>query len=231
MPAPYGTKPASGISPATAVTPRGLYAITPDENDTTVLVNKVVAALGGGTRWFQYRNKRADRPLALAQARALCTVIHAHGARLVVNDDVALALAVGADGVHVGRDDTAGFALSDLRKATDDLPQRFVIGCSCYDQLGLAETATAAGVDYLAFGSFFPSATKPLAVRAPLELLHDARKHFATTLVAIGGITLENAPQLIHAGAHAVAVIADLFEAENISLRATQYQQLFARHV
>lgn len=211
--------------------PCGLYAITPDEPDTTRLVVRANEALAGGTRWLQYRNKQADRCLARVQATALLALTRAHGGYLIVNDDADLALEIAADGVHLGREDGGKTSFAAIRARSQLLPHRFFIGVSCYDQLPLAEAASRAGADYLAFGSFFASPTKPLAVRAETALLVAARARWPVPIVAIGGITLENAPQLIAAGAHALAVISNLFAAADISAVARRYQQLFHSHV
>jgi thiamine-phosphate pyrophosphorylase len=138
---------------------------------------------------------------------------------IIVNDDIELALEVSADGAHLGRED------GDLRAARARLAGR-ILGASCYDRLELAQAAVATGADYVAFGSVFASPTKPGAARAPHSLFTKARD-LGVPLAAIGGITLENAPQLISAGADLLAVISDLFEAPDISLRARQYGKLF----
>lgn len=192
---------------------RGLYAITPGD------LGRVAAALASGALCaLQYRSKSAHAAQRLREARMLAQLCRAQGVPLIVNDDVELALAVDAQGVHLGRDD-AGIAAARAR-----LPGR-LIGASCYDRLELAERAVAAGADYVAFGSVFASATKPGAVRAPLALFaHD----LGVPKVAIGGITAENAAQLRAAGADAVAVIADLFEAPDVAARAREYAKVFA---
>lgn len=205
---------------------RGLYAVTPDDNLLPRLSVLVSAALGGGVRIVQYRNKTAPKALRRSQAAELVRVCRAEGARLIVNDDPALALEIGADGVHLGRDDVPGGDLAALRQALG--PQR-ILGVSCYDELERAQQAVAAGADYVAFGAVFPSATKPAAVRAPLSLLGEAKARFGdrAAIAAIGGITLDNAPQAIAAGADLVAVITDLFDAMDIASRAEAYQALF----
>jgi thiamine-phosphate pyrophosphorylase len=191
---------------------RGLYAITPERPD----LEKVRRALEGGVKLLQYRSKSPDR----AQAAALVRLAHDHGAKVIVNDDVGLALELGADGAHLGRDD------GDLRSARRRLEGR-LLGASCYSDLSLARAAVGAGVDYVAFGSVFSSPTKPAAVRAPLALFSEA-KSLGVPLAAIGGITLENAPQLIAAGADLLAVITDLFDAPDVRARAAGYGKLFA---
>jgi thiamine-phosphate pyrophosphorylase len=137
----------------------------------------------------------------------------------IVNDSIDIAIASGADGVHLGRDD------GDLTAARARL-QGKILGVSCYDSVDAARAAVAAGADYVAFGSVFASPTKPGAVRAPLSLFAKARP-LGVPLVGIGGITLENAPQLIEAGADCLAVISDLFDAPDIAARARAYGKLF----
>lgn len=194
------------------MTLRGLYAITPEGAG---IVDKVRQALEGGIALLQYRRKQRR---SLAEARELLALARRYGVPFIVNDDVELALAVDADGVHLGRDD------GDLAAARTLLKGK-LLGASCYDRLDAARAALAAGADYIAFGSVFPSPTKPSAVRAPLSLFqHD----FAKPVCAIGGITLDNAPQVIAAGADLIAVISDLFDAPDIARQAAAYRKLFA---
>ena len=204
---------------------RGLYAVTPDIADTADLLRRADLALLGGARLVQYRNKRADVTLRRDQAAALLAACRRHGARLIVNDDLPLALAVGADGAHLGRED------GDLAAARAALGPGKLLGVSCYDEMERAREAGRAGADYVAFGSFFASPTKPAAVRAPLTLLAEARKELGLPVCAIGGITLQNAEQLIAAGADLLAVITDLFEAPDIRARAAAYTSLFSERV
>ncbi len=200
---------------------KGLYAVTPDLADTAALVAKVDAVLGAGVRLLQYRNKTADAPTRRAQALALGELCRRHAATLIVNDDVALAAAIDADGVHLGDDD------AQVAAARAQLGRDKIIGVSCYDSLERARAAAAQGADYIAFGSFFASSVKPAAVRAPLSLLPTARV-FKLPVVAIGGITLDNARVLIEAGADAIAVISALFAARDPAFAASQFCQLFA---
>jgi thiamine-phosphate pyrophosphorylase len=179
----------------------GLYALTPDLADTAALAARVRAAIAGGACAIQYRNKSADAPARRAQALALARVQAAHGALLIVNDDAETAAAIGADGVHVGEDDAS---IAAAREVVG--PDRLV-GVSCYDDFARAQAAVAAGADYVAFGSFFASAVKPGARRAGIELLARGRE-LGVPVVAIGGIDARNAPELVRAGADAVAVIS-----------------------
>jgi thiamine-phosphate pyrophosphorylase len=197
---------------------RGLYAITPECSDCAQLLDKTERALKGGLALLQYRSK-ARKESRLTQARELALLARRYGVPLIVNDDVELALQVGADGVHLGRAD------ADLAGARAQLPGK-LLGASCYDELERARNAVNAGADYIAFGSVFPSTTKPGAVRAPLSLFRAARP-LGVPLCAIGGITADNAPQLLRAGADLLAVISDLFDAPDISERARQYAKAF----
>jgi len=196
---------------------RGLYAITPDRADTEALLRKVEQALKAGVAMLQYRNKIISKDKRLLQAKELAPLARGYGVPFIVNDDVDIALAVGANGVHIGRED------GDLAAARSKLVGK-ILGASCYDSLDKAKAAVRAGADYVAFGSVFPSPTKPEAVRAPLSLFGN---DLGVPLCAIGGITLENAPALIAAGASLLAVITDLFDAPDIGVRASQYRKLF----
>ena len=195
---------------------RGLYAITPEIADSETLLRSVAQALEGGIAMLQYRRKDGQR---LDEARNLARMCRDRAVPFVVNDDIDIAIASGADGAHLGRDD------GDLAAARSRLKGK-ILGVSCYNSLDSARAAVAAGADYVAFGSVFPSPTKPAAVRAPLSLFGEARA-LGVPLVAIGGITLENAPQLLGAGADALAVISDLFEATDIAGKARAYGKLF----
>jgi thiamine-phosphate pyrophosphorylase len=195
---------------------RGLYAVTPDGPD---VLEKVRLALQGRPALLQYRAKDKPRAARVAEAREMARLAKASGVPFIVNDDIELALEVGADGAHLGRED------GELAAARARLGGR-ILGASCYDRLDLARAAVAAGADYLAFGSMFASSTKPGAVRAPLELFSQARP-LGVPLCGIGGITLQNAPSLVAAGADLVAVISDLFDAPDIAARARRYREVF----
>ena len=200
---------------------RGLYAITPDEPDSAVLAEKLRAALAGGARVVQYRNKTTDKPLRRTQAVALLSLCRAAGATFIVNDDLALALEINADGLHLGRDD------GNISAARHALGPARLLGASCYNRLELAQRALEQGADHVAFGSVFASPTKPGAARAPLTLFAEARRQFDAPLIAIGGITVDNAREVITAGADAIAVISALFNAPRIEDRAREFATLF----
>jgi thiamine-phosphate pyrophosphorylase len=187
----------------------GLYALTPDRSDTDAIVECVGAAIDGGAAAVQYRNKSAHPRLRLQQAQALAALCAARGATFIVNDDIDLACAVDADGVHLGREDEA------IATARSRLKPSALVGVSCYDSLARADAAVDAGADYIAFGSFFTSNSKPDAVRAEISLLSSAKARWRIAVVAIGGITPDNARVVIDAGADAVAVIGALFGSGN----------------
>jgi len=201
---------------------RGLYAIT----DTALtpgprLLQAVGAALCGGAVAVQYRDKSGDRTRRRAEARALAVFCRAHDVPLLINDDVTLAGECGADGVHLGGGD---MALDTARRL---LGPAAIIGVSCYNELARVERAAAEGADYVALGSFFPSPTKPQARRAVPALLREAQRRVAVPVVAIGGITADNGTQLVRAGADLLAVISDLFGAEDIEEAARRIANLF----
>ena len=189
---------------------RGLYAVTPERLDLKL----VEQALQGGAVLLQYRCKRRDP----ATAREVVALARRYGVPVIVNDDVELALEVEAAGAHLGRDD------GDLAVARRQLGRR-ILGASCYNDADLARAAVRAGADYVAFGSVFPSATKPRAVRAPLGLFSEG---IGVPLAAIGGITVQNASHVVQAGADLLAVISDLFEAPDVARRAAEYRKLFS---
>jgi thiamine-phosphate pyrophosphorylase len=186
--------------------PPGLYAITdPDLLPEAVLGQAVAAAVAGGARTVQYRDKAADTAARRRRAGLVLAACRAGGALCIINDDPALAAEIGADGVHLGRDD------DDIEAARRLLGPERLIGLSCYNEPQRAHAAAAAGADYVGVGSVWPSATKPGAVRASLSLLGELAATLPVPVVAIGGINRDNAAATIAAGAHAVAVIRDLF--------------------
>lgn len=204
---------------------RGLYAIT----DSQLLAGGrllpyVAAALAGGARLLQYRDKSADAARRLDEAGALAELCARHGAALIVNDDLELAARLGV-GLHLGQED------GSLAAARARLGEAAIIGGTCHARLDLAERAVAEGASYVAFGRFFNSNTKPGAPAATPELLEQARARIARPIVAIGGVTLETAPGLIRRGADMVAVIHALFAADSaaeVERRARAFAQLFA---
>lgn len=200
---------------------RGLYAVTPERADGGALLADVEAALAGGCRVVQLRDKLSPMAERLARARALRAATLRHGALLLINDDLALCRLVDADGVHLGRDD------GDLALARRLLGPEKILGASCYADLARAQAAEQAGADYVAFGAAFPSPTKPEAANATVDLFFRAKTALTVKVCAIGGITAANAPTLLAAGVDLLAVITDLFSAPDIEARAAAYQRLF----
>lgn len=199
----------------------GLYAITPDMADTEKLCELVEACLQGGASVVQYRNKIASPALREQQARALLLICRKHGVPLIINDFVHLCLAVGADGVHLGGDD------GSLIEARAQLGNGKLLGASCYNRYELALQARFMKADYVAFGACFSSVTKPAAADAPVELFAKAAREIGLPIVAIGGITPENASQLVQSGADSIAVVSALFSASDVVQTARKFSQLF----
>jgi thiamine-phosphate pyrophosphorylase len=200
---------------------KGLYAVT----DTALCArlgveNCVAAALRGGAVMIQYRDKSGDGARRRHEALALRRLCHDAAVPLIINDDVALALEVGADGVHLGVDDT------DFGAARQRLGPGAVIGVSCYASLQRAQQARANGADYVAFGSFHPSTTKPAAAPAKPALLRKARM-IGVPIVAIGGISSENGAELIDSGADFLAVVSSIFASDDPAAAAHKISKLF----
>ena len=203
----------------------GVYAITSDRAQSPAeLCDAIGHAVEGGARVIQYRRKRLEPGAQRREAAAACRVAHELDACFIVNDDLPLALAIAADGVHLGRED------GDFRSLRGQLPPDFILGISCYASLERAAEAQAAGATYAAFGSFFPSGTKPHAPPCPLFVLEEARRRLAVPLVAIGGITPENSAALRAAGADFLAVISGIFDADDITAAARRYHAIFEEH-
>ena len=199
---------------------RGLYAVTPDLEDTALLLAKCEQVLKGGASLLQYRNKKAGTALRREQAFELAALCRRHACLFIVNDDARLAVEVDAQGAHLGGED------GDLAEARRLLGNGRLLGASCYNRIELAHAARSAGADYIAFGAAFASPTKPGNVRAPLSLYREGRT-VGLPVVAIGGITLDNAPSLLDAGVDALAVITALFEAADGEVPARQFAALF----
>ncbi len=206
----------------TTTCPRGLYLITPDEADTARLLARVAPLLEAGVAWLQYRNKAAGAALRREQAGALQALCAPAGVPLLVNDDAALAAAIGAAGAHLGEDDGA------LAAARELLGPHAILGASCYDSLDLAHAAVAAGASYVAFGAFFPTTTKQVTRRATPALLQQAQV-LGVARVAIGGITPDNGAALVAAGADLLAVIGGVFHAPDPLAAVRAYQRCFQR--
>ncbi len=200
---------------------KGLYAITPDMADLNTLVHKTQLAIEGGAFMVQYRSKKQDHAVKMQQCAAILRLCREYGVPCIVNDDVEMCRILEADGVHLGENDDN---IAEVRRI---LGEDAIIGSSCYDQLDRAKQAQKEGATYVAFGAVFPTPTKPNAPRATLELLREAKREIHIPIVAIGGITVNNAHDVIEAGVDAIAVITSLFEAKTIKETAETFLKMF----
>jgi len=202
----------------------GLYAITDaTQTNQQQLINDVEQALLGGVRIVQYRDKTTQHKQRCNAARLLRKLTRQYNALFIINDDVTLANDSHADGVHLGQDDLS------ISAARAQLGPTAIIGVSCYNDFLLAKQASDNGADYIAFGRFFPSRTKPGAIKADLKTLQRAKRELDIPIAAIGGITTENADTLINAGADMLAVVNDIFSRGDIKATALHYQKLFTK--
>ncbi|HEY9147742.1 MAG TPA: thiamine phosphate synthase [Gammaproteobacteria bacterium] len=202
--------------------PRGLYAITDSKLlSPERLVEAVALAIQGGAVMIQYRDKGGDEMRRQWEASDLSNLCRPLGIPLIINDDVDLAVAVMAKGIHLGKDD------GDVAAARQKLPPNGIIGVSCYNDLERAIEAERAGADYVAFGSFYPSPTKPDTLKAEAELIRQAKQKLTIPVVAIGGITADNGAPLVEAGADMLAVINGVFGQADILGAAEKISKLF----
>jgi len=202
--------------------PRGLYAITDSKLlSPERMVEAVALAIQGGAVMIQYRDKGDDEMRRQWEAADLSNLCRPLGVPLIINDDVDLAVEIMAKGVHLGKDD------ADIAGVRQKLPPQGIIGVSCYNDLNRAIEAEKAGADYVAFGSFYPSPTKPDAVKADVDLIRQAKEKLSIPVVAIGGITADNGAPLVEAGADMLAVISDVFGQADILGAAEKISKLF----
>lgn len=202
------------------ITLSGLYAIADSALLADNIIHSTIACLRGGARLVQFRDKTSDSMQRQQTALELRGICHQFNAKLIVNDDVKLAQQSGADGVHLGKNDQS---LSEARTLLGDTA---IIGVSCYNQLKLAKNAEKMGANYVAFGSLFPSPTKPEAVHASLDLVETAKAELNLPVCVIGGINLSNADRACSAGADMLAVISGLFAQANIENTARQFTHI-----
>ena len=200
---------------------KGLYAITPDSADLNTLIQKTQLAIEGGAFMVQYRSKIRDRDVKMQQCAAILRLCREYDVACIVNDDVEMCRILDADGVHLGEND------DNIAEVKHILGEDSIIGSSCYDQLNRAKQAQKEGASYVAFGVMFPTPTKPNAPRATLELLREAKSEIQIPIVAIGGITMNNAHDVIKTGIDAIAVITNLYESNSIKETAETFSQMF----
>jgi len=202
---------------------KGLYAITDERLIAEEHFSEAIeAALQGGANIIQYRDKSDNQQKRLQQAQTLRALCTRYDATCIINDDIELAKAVNADGVHLGQDDT------ELAHARQSLGDKAIIGISCYNDIELALTAERNSADYVAFGTMFSSPTKPDAVTAGPDIISQAKKQLSVPVCAIGGITEENIYLLVQHQGDMAAVISSLFAADDIKHRARLLSQHFS---
>lgn len=205
---------------------RGLYVIT-DERltpyDGDQILQKITSALRGGAKLVQLRDKTKKDEELVEIAIKIKEICHNFEAFFIVNDRPGLAKLVDADGIHIGRDD---LPIEIVRR---ELPDK-IVGVSCYGDIKRAIEVQNKGADYVAFGSLFPSPTKPQSEVIPLEILKEARNLLDIPICAIGGITLDKAEEIIKSGAQMIAVISDIWLASDIEKRAREYEILFRKY-
>lgn len=207
---------------------KGVYGITPAESpSSTETLEKIEQALRGGLSILQFRHKshalnQAPQKTLLKQALAFQDLCKQYHCLFIINDNATLAKQINADGLHLGQQDMP------LNQAREMLGPKACIGITCHNSLALAQQAQALGADYVAFGSFYPSQTKPNASKADISTLNQAKQTLNLPIVAIGGITLHNAAPLIHSGADMIAVVQSLFSTGDVETRCTQFNQLFS---
>ena len=200
---------------------KGLYAITPDMADLNTLIHKTQLVIESGAFMVQYRSKIHDRDVKMQQCAAILRLCREYDVACIVNDDVEMCRILDADGVHLGEND------DNIAEVKHILGEDSIIGSSCYDQLNRAKQAQKEGASYVAFGAMFPTPTKPNAPRATLELLREAKSEIQIPIVAIGGITMNNAHDVIETGIDAIAVITSLYESNSIKETAETFSQMF----
>ena len=203
----------------------GLYAITdPELTPDHSLIEQVRQAIHGGAVIIQYRDKHASKNNKRQQASTLQNLCHQKNVLFIINDDIALAKELSADGVHLGSEDAS------IAEARFQLGENAIIGASCYNDYQRAVSAQNQGASYVAFGRFFPSTTKPSAVQADTSLIHLAKETLHIPVVAIGGITPENGHILVNAGADFLAVVAGIFAQDDPHDAAKRYAELYHKH-
>jgi len=202
---------------------QGVYAITdPGLLSDNILYDRVSQAIDAGISVLQYRNKTASYDLQQQQSEKLNNLCKKNQVLFIINDSIQLAKQISADGVHLGKED------NNISHAREELGEKAIIGISCYNQLPRAIEAQQQGADYIALGRFFPSKTKPHAIAADPQIITQAKQKISIPIVAIGGITAENASTVINAGADSIAVINGIFAQKNVFNAVEELAQLFS---
>ncbi|MDX8390264.1 MAG: thiamine phosphate synthase [Mariprofundaceae bacterium] len=205
---------------------QGIYGVLPSGLSTDDLLEKAKAALSGGIKTLQFRDKKSGYKRALERAKLLRQLTSEFDVTLIINDSVQMAQDAQADGVHLGRDDVLN--LTELRV---EVGQDFLIGITCRVDAAFAKHALSSGADYVSFGAVFPTSTKPEVPEIGLPRLAKARQLFPdANICAIGGITLENLAEVKTCNPDCVAVISGLFATDDIEATARQMVQIWERH-
>ena len=203
---------------------KGLYAITPDWEDTTLLIDKVVEVLEAGASVLQYRNKTADKQLRLDQASAIKKICQRYAVPFIINDDFELCKHLDTDGVHLGKDD---HKLTEVRNI---LGKRKIIGVSCYNDVKRAKDMLEEPCDYIALGACFASQTKPKAPLANPDFISKVVNFSSKPVVAIGGITLDNCKVVLNCGVNAIAMVNEIFASQNAHEAVTNINKVISRY-
>jgi thiamine-phosphate pyrophosphorylase len=200
---------------------KGLYLVTPDWDDTDVLIKATETALSVGVGLLQYRHKTANGELRLEQASALLKLCRQHNVPFIINDYIDLCITLDADGIHVGGTDASVAVVRTL------IGKDKILGASCYGDFALAEQAQIAGASYVAFGGFYPSRVKKYEVSTPASIVSKAKSQLTLPVCVIGGMTPENAKPLVKEGADMVAAISSVYSADDIAISVKEFAALF----
>ncbi len=202
---------------------QGIYAITPDEDNDDLLLNKIIIAIKGGIRIIQYRHSTATHDVCLRQALSIATICKAHHVMLLINNHIDIAKTCSASGVHLGINDTP------ITTARAQLGNDAIIGATCYNSLERAKVAQKSGANYIAIGAIFPSPTKPNAPQCSLEKLRTIKQKINLPLIAIGGINFENAQSVLATGVDCIAMVSGLFDTQDITANCQKLTQILKK--
>ena len=200
----------------------GLYVLTHHDNSSCDdMLSDIEDVLKGGAKLIQFRSKTLNEQEKLKRACKLLELCNSFHIPLIINDDVFLCKEIHAHGVHLGQQD------SHIKEARALLGEGKIIGATCHQSPDLAFEAKKSGADYIALGSFFASQTKVNASRASLDCIRSVKQACGLPIVAIGGINLDNASELLAHKVDALAVINGVLNADDIETQARQFTQLF----
>ena len=199
----------------------GIYAITPDWEDTRQLIIKTEELLSNKINLLQYRNKKASKQLRMTQAKELQALCHHYQVPFIINDDYELCGILNADGIHLGKDDIT------IEEVRDRLGNDIIVGISCYNDFERVNEMMTTNCDYIALGACFPTNTKPNAPHASLNFLENVVEISIKPVVAIGGINLDNCVPIINSGVNAIAMINALYSTDKVSDKILEIKRKF----